>query len=74
VQIIKLARNTMPNLRVTIVGPLISDGDMIAGRLNWHSDDTERETIEILKLRGGKFCEHWGAKVWSKSKVKKIKS
>lgn len=63
--IVKLARDNMPNLSVTIEGSIIADNDMVAGRMMWLSDAQKRETIEILRISDGKFVEHWGAKSWS---------
>jgi predicted SnoaL-like aldol condensation-catalyzing enzyme len=60
-QIVELARNSLPNLKVSIVGKLISEDDMIVGRLKWLSDKGERETIEMLRIDDGRFVEHWGA-------------
>ena len=65
-QIVKLARDSLPNLKVTVEGSLIADGDMIAARLRWFSDKGERETLEILRISDGKFAEHWGAEAWDK--------
>jgi hypothetical protein len=42
---------------------------MVVGRLLWSSDKGERETIEILCVRNGKFAEHWGAEAWAKPKA-----
>ncbi len=64
--IVKLARDNMSNLSVSVEGPVIADGDMIAGRLKWASDTTERETIEMLRVQDGMFVEHWGGKSWSR--------
>lgn len=63
--IVKLARDNMPNLSVTIEGPIIADANMVAGRMLWQSDRQKRETIEILRISNGAFVEHWGAKSWS---------
>ena len=67
-QIVKLARDNLPNLKVTIEGPVIADGDMVAARLRWSSNKGERGTLEILRISDGKFAEHWGAKAWDKPK------
>jgi len=67
-QIVKLARDNLPNLKVAVVGPVIADGDMVAARLSWSSDKNERETLEILRIEDGKFAEHWGAKAWETPK------
>lgn len=63
--IVKLARDSMPNLIVTVEGSIIAEGNMVAGRMLWQSDTQKRETIEILKIADGKVVEHWGAKSWS---------
>lgn len=64
--IVKRARNSMPGLQVEIEGPVIADGEMVAGRLHWLSPGIERKTIEMLRVEAGRFVEHWGAEVWSK--------
>ena len=67
-QIVELARKSLPGLKVSIEGPLIAEGDLVAGRLLWVCETVERETIEILRLSDGKFVEHWGAESWSREK------
>lgn len=66
--IVKLARSSMPGLKVSIIEPIIADNNMVAARLLWQSNVVERETIEMLKIEQGKFVEHWGAEQWSKQK------
>lgn len=68
VEIVKLARTSLPNLKVTVSGTLISDTDTVVGRLLWTSDKGQRETIEMLRTHDSKFAEHWGAETWSKPK------
>jgi len=69
VAIVNLARNSLPNLEVTIKD-VIADGDKLAARLRWHSVDdhgrtVDRETIDILRFLDGLVIEHWGAESWS---------
>lgn len=65
-EIVVSARRALPNLIVDVIDPVVADGGAVAGRMRWHSDKGERETIEILRLDNGLFVEHWGAEVWSK--------
>lgn len=65
-QIVKLARDNLPNLKVTVLGKIFAEEDMVAMRLLWSSDASVRETIEILRVDDGKFVEHWGAQSYEK--------
>lgn len=63
--IVKLARDSLPNLQVSIQGEVAADSNIVAGRMLWQCDLLERETIEMLRIENGKFIEHWGAESWS---------
>jgi predicted SnoaL-like aldol condensation-catalyzing enzyme len=65
-KIVASARKSLPNLTVNIVDGFIVDGDKVACRLSWFSDNAERETLEILRIESGKVAEHWGAEAWRK--------
>lgn len=67
-QIVLSARQSLPNLKVTIED-IVAEDDKVVTRLHWHSTDPagktiERETIDILRFVGGKVVEHWGAEAW----------
>ena len=67
-QIVAGARESLPNLIVTVTGPIVTEDDMVVGRLNWLSDNVERETIDILRIDvNGQVAEHWGAEAWRKA-------
>jgi predicted SnoaL-like aldol condensation-catalyzing enzyme len=67
-QIVMDARQSLRELKVTIKD-LISEGDKVVGRLQWHIVDRagkeiQRETIDILRFVDGQVVEHWGAEAW----------
>ena len=47
---------------------LFASGDRVAARITWvgrrsNGEHTTRETIDILRVSGGRAIEHWGAAV-----------
>ena len=68
-EIVKLARKSLPNLKVSIED-MIAENDTVVVRLQWHSNNStgkkiERETIDILRFANGQAVEHWGAEAWT---------
>ncbi len=63
-QIVKGARKSLPDLRVTIENIAIEEDKVIA-RFSWHSINIKhkRETIETLLIKNGLVIEHWGVEV-----------
>ena len=64
--VVAAARSGYEELEVTIED-LIEDGDRAAARLRWsgiRSSGTrvDRETLEIIRVEGGKAIEHWGGR------------
>lgn len=64
-EIIKLARKSLPELKVIIEDEIYIENKFVL-RLSWKSFNSDtnkemnRETIEILRLENGKIVEHWG--------------
>ncbi len=60
-QIVKGARKSLPDLKVTIKD-LIVESNKVVARFNWHSINIKhkRETIETLLIKNGLVIEHWG--------------
>ena len=66
VQVVETARRGFTQLSVTIED-MIENGDRVAARLRWNGVTTsgersQRETIDIIVVRGGQAIEHWGAR------------
>jgi predicted SnoaL-like aldol condensation-catalyzing enzyme len=66
-RVVTAARSASSNLHIRIE-KLIADGDHVVARLRWHGSNPggerlERETIDIIRVAGGRAVEHWGASV-----------
>ena len=66
-QVVAASRAAMPNLKVIIENSVIK-GDCIVARLRWRTmvaagQIFERETLDVLLIRGGRLAEHRGAPV-----------
>lgn len=62
--VVATARSNWEVLDV-VVEDLIEGDDRVAARLRWHGTRAsgqvvERETVEIVRLEGGRAIEHWG--------------
>lgn len=55
--VVRVARAARPDLAVEIVD-LVEAGDRAVARIGWGGD---RETIDIVRIAGGRAVEHWGA-------------
>jgi predicted ester cyclase len=65
-RVVAAVRSTSPNLHASIED-LVAEGDRVAARLRWHGtsatgEPLERETIDIIRIVGGRAVEHWGAR------------
>jgi predicted ester cyclase len=63
-QVVSAARIAMPELHVA-VEDLVTEGDRIVARLRWRGksvagQELERQTIDVLRIEGGRLAEHWG--------------
>ncbi len=63
-RVVTAARSAFSNLHVSIED-LIAEGDRVAARLLWHGtspagEPIHRETIDIIRVAGGRAAEHWG--------------
>lgn len=63
--VIAAARTATPNLRVAIEA-LVIKGDRLLTRLRWRAESafgqvSERQTLDVLRVREGRLAEHWGA-------------
>ncbi|MEQ9401906.1 MAG: nuclear transport factor 2 family protein [Longimicrobiales bacterium] len=70
-KVVRAANRTVaPRISVEDV---ICDETRVVARLRWTftapgaSDGVDRETIEIVRVEGGKAVEHWGAESWSRT-------
>lgn len=66
VAVVAAARTGFSRLNVT-VEDLISGPDRAAARLRWtgtreSGEDVVRETLEIVRIVGGRAIEHWGGR------------
>jgi ketosteroid isomerase-like protein len=64
-RVVTAARGAKLHLHVSIED-LIAENDRVAARLRWHGTSAsgkslERETIDIIRVAGGRAAEHWGA-------------
>ena len=63
--VILLSSRNLPGLSITVLHE-VAEGDTVVGRWRWVSTDgatsRERETIEMLRVDGGRVVEHWGAR------------
>jgi predicted SnoaL-like aldol condensation-catalyzing enzyme len=67
VHVVGVAREAYSEMRVEVVD-IESLGDRAEGRLHWtgvrHDGSVvERETIEIVRVVGGRAVEHWGRRL-----------
>jgi hypothetical protein len=65
-RVVDVARGDYDALDVSIVD-MIEAGDRAVARLHWTGtratgEVAERETIEIVLVRGGRAVEHWGGR------------
>jgi ketosteroid isomerase-like protein len=70
-QVVEAAHRTAkPHLEVQ---DTIADSTHVVARIRWRfeprhaGDHIERETIEIVRVEGGRAVEHWGAEAWSRT-------
>jgi predicted SnoaL-like aldol condensation-catalyzing enzyme len=66
-RVVMAARRACPHLQVGIED-LIAEGDRAVVRLHWRSaqpdgEESDRETIDIVRFANGQAVEHWGAPV-----------
>ena len=69
-RVVAAARNPdrSASLEITLED-VVADDEGVAARLRWRElrhdgIEVRRETIELLRVRDGKFVEHWGAEAW----------
>ncbi len=65
-RVVFAARGRYQSLRVTIEA-LIEESERVAARLRWQGvrisgEVVDRETLEIVRIEGGKAVEHWGGR------------
>ena len=73
-QAISVFRNAFPDMRITIEGEMVSEGDRVAFHLIWRGTHrgefmgiapTERQveftSTDIMRVEGGRLAEHWGS-------------
>lgn len=67
-RVVETVRAYLGDLHVSIED-MVFEGDKVAVRLRWrgtHESGTrvDRETIDMLRIAGGRAVEHWGAQSW----------